>query len=133
MQPLVKQNLTKRNSSSTKTQEPLYKLDKLREISKNNEAFIKKILTIFKTEAVSAITKIKTGVSTKDVKLINETAHRLKPSLDNLCVVSLAEIVRKLELLPANELESPQTKTAVEKFEQIVSAIIDDLTTQNHI
>jgi CheY-like chemotaxis protein len=77
-------------------QTDLYNLDKLKEMSRGNNDFIKKMLNIFVETVPDSITEMKVALSNSDFDTVKKIAHKLKPSVDNLGLNIKAEI-RNLE------------------------------------
>ncbi|MCU0323445.1 MAG: response regulator, partial [Chitinophagaceae bacterium] len=113
--------------------EDLYSLDKLNLIGGGNPAFIAKMLSLFEREATNAIVEIKKATQLKDVKQINATAHRIKPSIDNLAIKLLQEDVRILETFNPNESTWSSVELLMEKFERIIHQVVDSMKTKKQV
>ena len=61
-------------------QTDLYNLDKLKEMSRGNNDFIKKMLNIFVETVTDSITEMKDALSNSDFDTVKKIAHKLKPS-----------------------------------------------------
>lgn len=77
-------------------QTDLYNLDKLKEMSRGNDDFIKKMLNIFVETVTDSITEMKDALSNSDFDTVKKIAHKLKPSVYDLGLNIKAEI-RNLE------------------------------------
>lgn len=90
-------------SSSTKQtlplvdQVPLYDLTPLKNMSRGNETFVAKMIEIFIQLAKENIATFESALLTDDVETIKKYAHKIKPSIDQMGITSLKEVVRKIE------------------------------------
>ena len=74
----------------------LYDLSILKKMS-NDSAFISKMLQIFITTTPELIEDIKYNFKTKNFETLQKVAHSMKPSIDNLGILSLKKEIRELE------------------------------------
>lgn len=107
--------------------EPLYDLTKLRTIGRNNEGFIKKMMVVFKREALNAIKEMKEAYPINDIGTIEKTAHRIKPSFENMSIHKLYKEIRLLENASQQQLSTLEINELIEKVETIITKIIEDL------
>jgi PAS domain S-box-containing protein len=92
----------------------IYSLNKLREISQGDEAFVTQMVSIFIEQANLSVKELQQAQQEKDYEKIRNLAHKIKPSFDNLEIFVLKENVRKLEKIG--------TETAVEELPDLVKA-----------
>jgi len=84
----------KLNSMST---ERLYDLSSLRAISKGNDVFVQKMVNIFCDQTPLMCKQIRQAFNTRDFDEVSAVAHKMKPSIDNLNIVSIKQLVRDIE------------------------------------
>ncbi len=104
--------------------ENLYSIEKINLIGRGNPVFTSKMLSLFEREATNAIDELKKAYAIKDVKTINATSHRLKPSIDNLVIKSLQTDVRELEAFDPTQTSWDTAQLLINKFETIILKVI---------
>ncbi|HMV10987.1 MAG TPA: response regulator [Cyclobacteriaceae bacterium] len=75
----------------------LYNLSKLEQLSHGDRQFLKKILTIFCTDVPAMLNQIQNSVQKSDVATLRSVSHQMKPTLENLGIDTLYEVIRTLE------------------------------------
>jgi CheY-like chemotaxis protein len=75
----------------------LYNLSKLEDIAKGNEAFIQKMIKLFIDQTPISIAEIKEAFTNDDTIKVGKIAHRIKPSIDNLGIEILHQVIRDIE------------------------------------
>ncbi len=98
MFPYLKENETLDSITNT----PLYDLTGLEELSHGDEKFVKHMLQLFVKVSNEAITELNDALENSDYQQISKTAHRIKPSIDNMGIVTLKDKIRALEKFPAD-------------------------------
>ncbi len=74
--------------------EPLFTIDKLKDLSRGDSTFIKKMLSIFCDDGKIQMNQM---LKSKDSNEIARLAHKIKPSIDYLSNDSMKSMVRKME------------------------------------
>ncbi|MCC5927248.1 MAG: response regulator [Bacteroidetes bacterium] len=103
----------------TSSVKPLYNLTSLQELSHGDERFTERMLTLFTELASKAIAEFEEAIERKDYRQIANTAHRMKPSIDNLDIVELKHTIRELEKFPIDG--------NVEERKKLVTSVKDTL------
>lgn len=67
-------------------------------MSRGDQSFINKMMSIFIEVTNENTLKMEQLLANDDWKAMNSIAHKMKPSIDQLGIVSLKEIIRWLEL-----------------------------------
>jgi PAS domain S-box-containing protein len=93
----------------------LYDLSILKKMS-NDSAFISKMLQIFITTTPELIEDIKYNFKTKNFENLQKVAHSMKPSIDNLAILSIKKEIRELE-----NYENPQKD--FDKYTKLVKKV----------
>ncbi len=96
--------------------EKLYNLDKVKEISRGNEAFVKRMIHIFSERLPGILAQIKDAYNSKDYKKVYDLAHLLKPSIDNMGIVAIKRNIRNIEDLA---IENPSSELLLENINKI--------------
>jgi HPt (histidine-containing phosphotransfer) domain-containing protein len=114
-------------ASSPAENEPLYDISKITQLSKGNPQFIKKMIDLFIEHTPPAIAQIKLAYEAQDFATMRKTAHRIKPSLDNLRITQAMEDVRALEGFGENNLAYETVKQVVARLEKVVQEVVSAL------
>jgi HPt (histidine-containing phosphotransfer) domain-containing protein len=77
--------------------QPLYSLSKLKKACNGDPDFMKKMTMLFIQQMPVAVLDIRNSFGNKDFRKMRDTAHRIKPTLENLCVDSLYHTIRNIE------------------------------------
>ena len=85
----------KKNNIETKAS---FSLHKLKDISNGNEDFVTKMIQLFKTQSQVAINDLNEAYKIGNLEKISKIAHRIKPTIDNMCISELTETIRDIEL-----------------------------------
>ena len=76
---------------------PLYDLSLLTQMSSGNEQFVDKMVKLFISLAKDNIQIFEQSLNNNDINTIIKTAHKIKPSIDQMGIDSLKEVIRKVE------------------------------------
>jgi PAS domain S-box-containing protein len=110
----VETNITMPNTND----ELLYDLTSLNTISGGNEVFIKKMLSIFCDQTPQMVQEMQQAFSANDYDTMGALAHKIKPSIDNLAINSLKQVVRDIEAVGKG-------KTAVDNLPDLLQLCND--------
>jgi PAS domain S-box-containing protein len=105
----------------------LYSLKSLEDIAKGNQAFINKMLTLFVDQATITITEIKAAYSNEDFTKVAKLAHRIKPSIGNLEIISLKDVVREIELNATEYGKSEKLQVLLDQFENVLNKVSEQI------
>ena len=105
----------------------LYDLSKLESISRGDYTFIKKVLGIFIEHTPSAIQEIKLTASSGDFETMGKVAHRIKPSLDNLGIKTMFQVIRDIENYDGSMGDVSALSDKILQLEETVLAVIDHI------
>ncbi|RKR81914.1 PAS domain S-box-containing protein [Mucilaginibacter gracilis] len=103
---------------------PLYDLSALKAISRGNDTFIYKMVSIFSEQAPQMVQEMFDAYRDNNLKLLGAVAHKIKPSLDNLNITSLAEIIRTIERADKEVLPNPNMPAMLKKVSDTVAKVI---------
>lgn len=96
------------------TTEMLYDLSTLEQIAQGNESFIRQMIDLFVDQSTKSLSEIKSAYEEGNFETVSKVAHRLKPSIDNMGIASLKEVIREIE----KSAETLQTSNALESLIQ---------------
>ncbi|MBL7922241.1 MAG: PAS domain S-box protein [Bacteroidia bacterium] len=105
----------------------LYDLDKLKELSRGDEKFIKKMISLFIEQAKVSLNEINSAYQINDHDSIHKVAHRLKPSIDNMDIDSLKKEVRELEGIVKNPIPGNELKLLIEYLNTTLTKVLEAL------
>jgi HPt (histidine-containing phosphotransfer) domain-containing protein len=77
--------------------EPSYDISLIRDISRGNEAFIRKMLGIFVEQTPLHLAEMREFFANSDWKRMGELAHKIKPTIDNLGIKAIKATIREIE------------------------------------
>ena len=112
-----------------KTNEPvlLFSLDKLKKISNNNNEFIERMIGLFIDQVPQSVSEIRKAFEDKDFARVKSVTHRIKPTIDNMGIQSLYQVVRDIEFLTVNETESKKLPALIGFFESRIKEVVIQL------
>jgi DNA-binding response OmpR family regulator len=82
---------------STAGQKQLYSDKKIVGMSRGNNQFVTKMITLFVTDTPVAIENIKTSIDNNDYQRVKAIVHRIKPSFKMMCVDSIEDDIKNIE------------------------------------
>jgi len=107
-----------------------YDISEIRAISRGNEAFINKMLIMFVEQIPVHIQEMKQHCEQGEWITVGEIAHRIKPTIDNMGIVSSKATIREIEKLGKTGEDNKTLTALVQKVEtdvgNAVSAIKKD-------
>jgi len=106
---------------------PLYELNKLERIAQNNQPFILKMVTLFTRQAPADVTEIEAALEKHEYNSLRSVAHRMKPSLDNMGIQSLYEVIREIELFNEAETSASELATKIGLLRKTVDEVVEML------
>jgi PAS domain S-box-containing protein len=86
-------------SLSTHREGKLYDISQLRAISRENQAFVDKMLKIFLDQMQAELPRFEEHLSNQQYAALKSLAHKVKPSIDNMGIVALQQTIRDIEAL----------------------------------
>lgn len=103
----------------------LYSLSKLKKACNGDPVFMKKMTILFIQQMPAAVLDIRLSFGSKDFQKMKDTAHRIKPTLENLCVDSLYQTIRNIEGF--NNQETGRLANDILLLEKTMGAVIIEL------
>lgn len=107
--------------------ENLYSLTDLEIMSDGDKAFIATMKQIFEEEMLISLDKITQAFAAGDYNTIRVTAHTMKPSIDNLHILSIKEEIRQLEHGAARQAPLDELKPLADKVDSVLREVIADM------
>jgi PAS domain S-box-containing protein len=105
----------------------LYNLSALEEIGRGNKDFVSKMLNLFILQAPLSVQEIKKAFAANDREQLKKVAHRFKPSIDNLNIISIKREIREIEALATGTNRSAELEPLISKVEQVIMQVVEQL------
>ena len=109
------------------TSQKLYNLDQLNEIGRGDEQFVKIMLEMFSKLANQTIEQMLDAYTIADIASIKKLAHKIKPSIDNLGIVSIFDKIRALEAYDITKYNNEDLKQLLDEIIGVLKDVIDDI------
>jgi len=100
---------------------PSYDLSQIENMSRGDRAFVDKMINIFITLAKQNSEIMQLALANNDIGTIQKTAHKIKPSIDQMGIISLKVVVRRLEKY---ELSSGSQQELESLINQLTSTLL---------
>ncbi len=104
---------------------PLYDLKKLEQIAQNNQPFVLKMVTLFSRQAPADVREIEMAFEKQDYHTVRSVAHRMKPSIDNMGILSLHDLIREIELFNQTEKTTDQLENRIRELRDTITQVVD--------
>lgn len=88
--------------------ELLYDISVLESVARNNPDFVARMTQMFLEQTPLAMQEMMEALNAGDLARVSALAHRTKPSLDNMGIRCLKDVVRKVETLAKKEVPPPE-------------------------
>lgn len=102
----------------------LYDLSKIEQMSRGDQRFVNKILEIFCEHVPDVMNQIKAAIRDNNTANVRSAAHKLKPTLENMGIDSMYELIRELEKTTEVSIE---TKAKAGKLSEVVTQVLSDV------
>ena len=107
--------------------EKLYDLGKIMDISRGNDDFVKKMITMFIAEVSNSLQQIKTAYKDGDYATLYQVAHRIKPSILNMDILSIKKEIQQMEVLAHDDPHSDLLPVCINKAEVVLVKVLEQL------
>jgi CheY-like chemotaxis protein/HPt (histidine-containing phosphotransfer) domain-containing protein len=115
------------NQSNERTEVYMYDLSNLEKIAQGNNSFITKMLKLFLEQTPPMIPQMEKALQENDLKTISDLAHKMKPSLENLGIVSVKELVRKLEKAKVENMDLEEVRQMLTTLSETLHLVFEEL------
>lgn len=116
------------HSKKSTGEEVLYDLKNIKTLSRGNEEFVQKMLSIFISQTQETIPLVEKAFEEKNNSEIARLVHKIKPSVEGIGIFSIKEDVKLLEI-SAKEQKAELTElyALFEKIKQTLNTVINQL------
>lgn len=118
----------KNQSDAVKVRAVPYDLTGIQKLGQGDEAFIKKIITLFITQTQEMIPMIDLAFNNQNFAEIARLVHKLRPSVEAVGIASISEEMRELEVSAKEQsMESSKMYSLFEKIKNILIEAIEQM------
>jgi CheY-like chemotaxis protein/HPt (histidine-containing phosphotransfer) domain-containing protein len=110
--------------NTTQTVDNLFDLEDLRKLSRGDEMFVTKIISMFIKTAPESVSEMKKALHRNDFEKVKSVAHSLKPSIDSLGIAAMKTKIREIETFPFTGTSTANLQKLIEESDQIISIVI---------
>ncbi len=105
----------------------LYDLNLIHTMTRGNSEKTRNMIRVFTEQTPQLVTKMKHAYEQKDFQMLNEVAHKMKPTMTYYGVPSLAEDLRLIENLAVEKPGSPLIAGALSHVEQLTKMVVHEM------
>lgn len=105
----------------------LYSLAVIKELSSGDDFFVDEMISVFIEQATLSIAQIKDAFEKGEIEKIKAVAHRLKPSINNMCIHSLTTVIRELEINTEQLKQENKLGGYINFMESVLMKVIQQL------
>lgn len=109
-----------------------YDLSALDNISRGNQEFINKMIQLFIELAPTSVLEIKEAYRQNDLEKVKKTAHRLKPSIDNISLQPLKKTIREIENCTVENAEPGKLFLLIDTLDNEIGVLVSQLRAYLH-
>jgi PAS domain S-box-containing protein len=121
------------NPAPDEPAEALYNLTTLQSISRGNEAFVQKMIALFCRQMPDMLDEMNAAAANQQWEEVSKLAHKMKPSIDNLQILSLHDTIRNIEKLGKEKNGHPMLNHWLQQTNQVIGNVITALKATFHL
>jgi PAS domain S-box-containing protein len=106
---------------------PLYDLSALKDLSNNDQEFITKMTNLFCAQTPVTINKMIEHYNSGDLVSMGKLAHKIKPTLNHLQILSIKEDIRTIEKAGKEGSPPPELKAILTKVKNTVKNVVQQM------
>ena len=108
-------------------EQKLYNLNQLQSMSRNDNTYCKKMISIFIEQSTISISQIQDAYDIKDLNTVYHVAHRIKPSIGLMGIDVLRETIRYIEKNAKECNDSAELKKQINILYTVLNKVINQL------
>ncbi len=105
----------------------LYNLSFLEDVSRGNRHLLQQMIHVFVEQAPAAVSQLKDAYNNHNFTEIYAIAHRIKPDIDNLNIVSLKEDIRQIEVFAEQKRNGAVLKNLIINLDDTIAQVVREL------
>jgi CheY-like chemotaxis protein/HPt (histidine-containing phosphotransfer) domain-containing protein len=115
------------NQTSSVVQEQLFDLSQLKIIARGDTDFLMKLTQLFIEQTPVAIQEMLSAYNSEDYRSVADIAHRIKPSIDNMGIITLKEPIREIEKFAEIYKNTGKLETLITEVDVVVQSVVRQL------
>jgi signal transduction histidine kinase/CheY-like chemotaxis protein/HPt (histidine-containing phosphotransfer) domain-containing protein len=128
---IIIKELTKLNPQDAIVQ--LYDLNRLKEMANGNENFVPDMLKLFLNLVPKSMDLINDSYENNELETVRRTAHKIKPSINNLGILSIKDDILLLEKWDETNQSKEELETTIKKVNSVIHQVVDSISTKEKI
>ncbi len=105
----------------------LFSLKKIEELAQGDALFVAEMIDVFIEQVQLSLVQMKQALEKGDITTVKKVAHRMKPSIDNMCIESLHKEIRELETSSEKLYSDNILETKLNHVASILTTIVTQL------
>ncbi|MEO6231975.1 MAG: PAS domain S-box protein [Ferruginibacter sp.] len=105
----------------------LYDLSGIRTISRGNEEFVLKMVNMFIEQTPQQVNEMESSYHLSAYNAMGAIAHKLKPNIDNMGIVSLKDAIRQIEKIGKSGVDDNLLPGLLKTVSQTLNKVIETL------
>jgi len=101
-----------------------YDISEIIKISRGNEGFVQKMLKMFVDQVPKHLEEMKDKFQVNELVTVGEIAHRIKPTIDNMGIVSSKDTIREIEKIGKAGTNTGNLQQLIEKVEKDIGLAV---------
>lgn len=114
----------------TMEKEALFNMAFVHQITGGNPVFMKDLASIFVKTIPANAAEMKAACINGDYDAMGKIAHKIKPTIDSMQMVSIKQDIRTIEQNGKAGICSPETEQMVYKVEEVINKVAEQLSIQ---
>jgi PAS domain S-box-containing protein len=115
------------NLNSSDVQEQLFDLSQLKIIARGDHDFLLKMTQLFIEQTPAAIQEMVFAYHSADYRSVGEIAHRIKPSIDNMGIITLKETINEIQKFAETYKSSVKLESLITEIDVVVQSVVRQL------
>ena len=107
--------------------EPLFDLSQLRHMSRGNDDFVRKMINLFIKVTEENTEKLIEAMENNDIETVKKLAHKIKPSIDQMGIISLKDVVRSVEKFETGSGNKTEIEVLIRKLVYTLKSVTEQL------
>ena len=102
-----------------------YDITEITKISRGNEDFVQKMLKMFVDQIPKHLEEMKEKFEANELVAVGEIAHRIKPTIDNMGIVSCKDSIREIEKIGKAGVDTGTLQQLIQKVEKDIGLVVE--------
>ncbi|NOT92508.1 Hpt domain-containing protein [Ferruginibacter sp.] len=107
--------------------EKLYDLSMIEQLCRGNQDQVKKMVKVFIDQIPKSVEEIKLAYTTRDLDIVKNVAHKIKPTLSYYAIVKIEKDLRQIEALAKEGFATTELELKINKLEEITTQVVEKM------